>query len=358
MGVPGLWTELASVGSNTTLAAYAWTAWPRGEDAPGTLLRVGVDATQWVYQAQKARGGVNPVLRTLFFRLARLLALPVHPVFVFDGPHRPPVKRGAAVYTGPHAITAPFCAFIEHFGFTHWTAPAEAEAELAWMNRARLVDVVLTDDVDALAFGALVVLRPRGRGGAPADEGDQGGASDATPALPPLRASSPLRASRPPGPAPVPLPPVDDSLPVTLFDTRTTALPLTPDGMVLVAMLSGGDYCVHGVVHCGIKTAAALARAGHGATLIDAFRRTHTPSAVLTVDDAWACAMARWRARLGTELAENTSGALGTRMPRLAASLPGTLWTQDADRRCLHNYIHPRTSSRDAALEALCRQQI
>lgn len=33
-------------------------------------------------------------------------------------------------------------------------APGEAEAELAWMNKADIVNVVLTDDSDAVIFGA------------------------------------------------------------------------------------------------------------------------------------------------------------------------------------------------------------
>ena len=38
-------------------------------------------------------------------------------------------------------------------------APGEAEAELAWMNKTDIVDVVLTDDSDAIIFGAQTILR-------------------------------------------------------------------------------------------------------------------------------------------------------------------------------------------------------
>ena len=38
-------------------------------------------------------------------------------------------------------------------------APGEAEAELAQFNSMGLIDAVLTDDVDALVFGATCVLR-------------------------------------------------------------------------------------------------------------------------------------------------------------------------------------------------------
>lgn len=38
-------------------------------------------------------------------------------------------------------------------------ALGEAEAELAIMNRAGVVDAVLTDDSDVVIFGALTVIR-------------------------------------------------------------------------------------------------------------------------------------------------------------------------------------------------------
>lgn len=62
----------------------------------------------WLYQVQgtfgigRVRSGENPELRTLFFRLARLLRLPVHAVFVFDGPGRPIKKRGVRVVAADH----------------------------------------------------------------------------------------------------------------------------------------------------------------------------------------------------------------------------------------------------------------
>ena len=38
-------------------------------------------------------------------------------------------------------------------------AEGEAEAELAYLNRIGVIDAVLTDDVDALVFGAVNVIR-------------------------------------------------------------------------------------------------------------------------------------------------------------------------------------------------------
>ena len=61
--------------------------------------------------------GENPVLRVLFFRLCRLLALPIIPIFVFDGTDRPAEKRGTRVKSQPHWLTERFEAFIKAFGF-------------------------------------------------------------------------------------------------------------------------------------------------------------------------------------------------------------------------------------------------
>lgn len=38
-------------------------------------------------------------------------------------------------------------------------APGEAEAELAFLNRAGYIDAVLSDDVDTFVFGGTTVVR-------------------------------------------------------------------------------------------------------------------------------------------------------------------------------------------------------
>jgi Holliday junction resolvase YEN1 len=67
------------------------------------------------------QAGENPVLRLLFFRLCRLSALPVIPIFVFDGNNRPSVKRGVKVKGKAHWLTERFQHFIEAFGFYWYT---------------------------------------------------------------------------------------------------------------------------------------------------------------------------------------------------------------------------------------------
>jgi Holliday junction resolvase YEN1 len=84
----------------------------------------------WMNEAQTAiscakgpgtQAGENPVLRLFFFRLCRLSALPVIPIFVFDGNNRPSVKRGVKVKGKAHWLTERFQHFIEAFGFYWYT---------------------------------------------------------------------------------------------------------------------------------------------------------------------------------------------------------------------------------------------
>lgn len=44
-------------------------------------------------------------------------------------------------------------------GIPYITAPGEAEAQCAAMAKAGIVDAIITEDMDALAFGAKVLLR-------------------------------------------------------------------------------------------------------------------------------------------------------------------------------------------------------
>jgi holliday junction resolvase YEN1 len=72
---------------------------------------------QAVFLRHHSQAGENPELRTLFFRLARLLRVPVTVVFVFDGPIRPSMKRGKSVATKSHWLTSSFQELITAFGF-------------------------------------------------------------------------------------------------------------------------------------------------------------------------------------------------------------------------------------------------
>ena len=126
-------------------------------------LRLAIDISIWLFQIQSGKGGSNPALRTFYYRLLRLLSLNIHPLFVFDGPNKPPFKRNKRV-GGPNVKVSSIPEFLakqllKQFGFPMHAAPGEAEAECALLQREGIVDAVLSEDVDTLMFGSGVTLR-------------------------------------------------------------------------------------------------------------------------------------------------------------------------------------------------------
>lgn len=201
MGVPGLWDFLSEAGKETCLLRMAHDRFESSLTSPEAFgkdrdqIRIGIDASIWLFHVRNIPGGgLNPHLRTLFFKLAKLLALPVKPLFVFDGPSRVSTKccdhiealeintrlslniSEARSSSEAHSqILTHFKSFWMHSDFhtslcaihissTYYVsdtrkAPGEAEAELAYLNSKDILDIVLTDDVDALIFGAKKVMR-------------------------------------------------------------------------------------------------------------------------------------------------------------------------------------------------------
>jgi len=158
------------------------------------------------------------------------MSLSIHPLFVFDGPNKPPFKRNKR--TGPNVASIPeFLAkqLLKQFGFPFHNAPGEAEAECALLQRESIVDAVLSEDVDTLMFGSGLTLR---------------------------NWSSEVSKSQSP-------------THVNVYDaTKTRAVSgLDREGMILVALMSGGDYIPEGIPGAGPKVACEAARAGFGRDL-------------------------------------------------------------------------------------------
>ncbi|KAI0327608.1 PIN domain-like protein [Cubamyces sp. BRFM 1775] len=241
------------------------------------LLRVGVDASIWIQQVQQvflkghAQAGENPELRTLFYRLAMLAERPIHLVFVFDGPLRPPIKRKKQVKVAPHWLMEGMQRFIDAFGYAWLEAAGEAEAELAQMNKLGIIDVVLTEDSDALVFGAHTVVRNYKR-------------TDPD-VVAVYRATSILR---------------DEGLSV--------------GDLVLLALLLGSDYDPSGLRHCGPRIARGLARYGLGRSLYAALCSSS--------NEELANFLPRWRTTLREKLRFDPNHFIGRQCPALAASIP------------------------------------
>jgi Holliday junction resolvase YEN1 len=228
-----------------------------------------------------------------------MIQLSIHPVFVFDGPNKPPFKRNKR--TGPTVASIPeFLAkqLLKQFGFPIHLAPGEAEAECALLQREGIVDAVLSEDVDTMMFGSGMTIR----NWSPEQKS----------------AKTPTH--------------------VNVYDavkTKNGPSGLDREGMILVALMSGGDYVPEGIPGCGPKTACEAARAGFGSDLCK-IRKGDTK------------AMQEWRDRLQHELKTNES--------KLFKRKHGTLVIPDDFPRTdiLGYYTHPAISNQ-AGLDKLRR---
>ncbi|EXF73475.1 hypothetical protein CFIO01_10982 [Colletotrichum fioriniae PJ7] len=179
---------------------------------------------------------------------------------------------------------------IRLFGFPVHDAPGEAEAECALLQQRNIVDAVLSEDVDTIMFGCTRSLRNWSA------EGTRG-------------AKTPTHVS---------MYEVDDFL--------SAETGLDREGMVLVALMSGGDYIPEGVPGCGPKVACEAAKAGFGKSLC---------RLKIEDDDQFN----DWRMTLRHELRTNENGFF--RVRHKALSIPDEF----PDRQVLRYYTHPVVSS-------------
>jgi Holliday junction resolvase YEN1 len=228
-----------------------------------------------------------------------LISLSIHPIFVFDGPNKPPFKRNKR--TGHNVASIPeFLAkqLLKQFAFPIHLAPGEAEAECALLQREGIVDAVLSEDVDTLMFGSGLTIRNW----------------------------SPEQKT---GKTPTHVNAYD------AVQTKNGPAGLDREGMILIALMSGGDYIPEGIPGCGPKTACEAARAGFGSDLCK----------IATNDKK---SMQEWRDRLAHELKTNESKLFSRKKPSL--KIPDNF----PPREILGYYTHPAISSQ-AGLDKLKR---
>ncbi|KAF8199328.1 PIN domain-like protein [Mycena galopus ATCC 62051] len=290
MGIRELWKELDIVEQKISLPNLAVGTGFIGNATALRGFRLGIDASGWMYRACCLHGNTeSPELVALFSRCSRLFRLPFIPIFVFDGPERPRVKRGKVIRGNDHWLTRDFQLMLDGFGFEWIQARGEAEATLSIMNSEGIplrVDAVLTDDSDVFVFGATDVLRIRSEDNANY-EASLYSASDIS-----------------------------------------TVLGLSRCDFILIAILAGGDYS-DGLSKCGVTTAVGLARAGLGRQLISGlFGQSRTDALHF---------LKAWRESLCSELRTNVSGHLPHRCPQLAASIPANF----PDLEVINLYLHP-----------------
>ncbi|KAF9497231.1 hypothetical protein BDN71DRAFT_1588372 [Pleurotus eryngii] len=317
MEVPGLWDIIHVVGTSTAIGKLAVLDGFQHNVSNRRGYRIGIDASIWLHHASFCQGGENPGLRLLFFRVLNLLHWPILPLFMFDGRARPQTKRGSKLgKSGSHALAKDFKTILSLMGVEWREAAGEAEAELAQLNRYASLDAVMTDDVDALLFGAQTVIKNpginlSGNKSKPAPD-KKGKASkhhvwvytaDAIQGHPGVR--------------------------------------LTRGGLILFALLNGGDYHT-GIDKIGKVIAHGLAQCGFGDSLLTAYQNRNNQD-VRTF-------LPQWRAEMMQELHTNSKGFL----PHICAStsLPDTFPDMDA----LRNYVEPAVFATQAR-PAFCEEK-
>ncbi|KAL1889195.1 hypothetical protein Sste5346_009053 [Sporothrix stenoceras] len=305
MGIKGIYKEIGA-GARVAFLRLAVDSLEKR----GRPLRLAIDISIWQFQVQVARGGSNPAIRTLFYRLVRLLGMPVQPVFVFDGLNKPLFKRNKRS-SGPGDMVASSMAkrMIRMFGFYVHEAPGEAEAECALLQQHGVVDAVLSEDVDTLMFGCTRTLR--NWSAATSTSTGKGSSTAAVTHVTMYETDAAAATS---------------IAPESILKTHETGL--DREGMVLVALMSGGDYLPEGVPGCGVKLACEAAKAGYGRTLCR-IKRSDT------------AALVQWRSNLQHELRTNESKFFRTCHHKLV--IPEDFPNLDI----LRYYTHPVVSPAD-----------
>ncbi|KAK4504112.1 hypothetical protein PRZ48_005027 [Zasmidium cellare] len=289
MGIHGIFKEIGS-GQRISLVKLASDHYI-AHDRP---FRLAIDISIWLFQIQAGKGGSNPALRTFYYRLLRLLSFNIHPLFVFDGPNKPLFKRNKKV-GGPGVRVASVPEFLakqllKQFGFPWHVAPGEAEAECALLQREGIVDGVLSEDVDTLMFGSGLTLR----------NWTTENTSKTPTHVNVYRATETKEKSG-----------------------------LDREGMILVALMSGGDYITEGIPGCGPKVACDAARAGFGKEMCELVRKKDTAG------------LKAWRERLQDEIRTNKSKFFTRKNSTL------TIPEDFPDREVLGYYTNPCLSTPD-----------
>ncbi|KAK4689962.1 holliday junction resolvase GEN1/YEN1, partial [Tremellales sp. Uapishka_1] len=319
MGVPGLWDLIRPAAQRTSLSALAKTAFEANRNGLRAFT-IGIDASLWIFHARDQSSGENPFLRTIFFKTSALLQQPVLPVFVFDGPKKPAMKRGAYVgsqFGSADKQSREFKALLDSIGLEYWNAPGEAEAELAVMNRQGKIDAVLSDDVDAFLFGATCVLRNN----SPTLSGAQA-SSTRNPSASTHRQYEVYRSA---------------DIQAAWAAKEGSKLQSEEEcrmAMVFIALLGGGDYAPEGLPGFGGIITHGLACAG----LSDFLKLYTTDRAAFDLELPFI------PARMIAELQTNASKQIGRRYPDRASKLSSATPSSIFPTFALDAYLKPATS--------------
>ncbi|KAF2004232.1 hypothetical protein P154DRAFT_572268 [Amniculicola lignicola CBS 123094] len=244
MGIPELWDIIKEEDRSVSIALLAQEHYHTHRRP----LRIAIDEADWrfnnVTQAQvyaireSSNKPYQGIEKTMFYRICRLLSLNIQLLFVFDGPRRP-WKRGkrgqGKINYEARQLLKKICTY---FRIPCHEAPAEAEAECARLQMLGVVDAVFSQDSDSLMFGCSMLIR---------DDrvAKSSGLSD--------RSKENTKKSA-------------STVRVVRLEEIHTKHGFDREGLVLFAMLCGGDYS-KGLMGCGVATTKPLVRAGLGKDL-------------------------------------------------------------------------------------------
>ena len=127
----------------------------------------------------------------------------------------------------------------------------------------------------------------------------------------------------------------DDGNHVVVFSASEFNLPeinLSHGGLILIALLSGGDYHQAGLSGCGPKVAHGLAKCGFGDSLLSAARTLPR--------EGLQEYLVAWKLDLAEELRTNSRGILGRKYNSLSKTIP----EEFPDIDILMSYANPITS--------------
>ncbi|SCZ92547.1 BZ3500_MvSof-1268-A1-R1_Chr5-2g07965 [Microbotryum saponariae] len=348
MGVPTFWKELEAAEERDTIMGIATTKF---QSSPGVRgFRLGIDASLWLFVSQimmrtsttklslayevwsqhirkvaamdASEVGANADVRTFFFRIVELLSQGCLLIFVFDGPGKPNWKRGKRIGGGGPGFgntnkkeDVLIRRLIDLFGMRRRIAPGEAEAELAAMAVRGEIDAVLTVIRNPPKTGKLAGPTPSKAEESAVEE----------PSLRKLKSSTTSTTTS------------KDARRIYTSLNILDTLELDQESLILVALLSGGDYHPQGVAFVGPRIGCALARCGFGRSLLRCLELHRDGSAEQKQ------AFADWRAEVAEELRTDTRKFLMRKAPKLSQQLPGQ--TDFPNPEIVRHYTSPNVSS-------------
>ncbi|KAI1421729.1 hypothetical protein F5Y12DRAFT_686304 [Xylaria sp. FL1777] len=156
--------SISETGAAETRSIPEWST--QHFEATGRPLRIAIDQANWWYrnitadkdaEIKMKSPGSHPREKRIMERIIYLLRMNIQLLFVFDGPNKPP-KEWPAEYSYSESNIRLLKELLDQLGVPRHDAPGEAAAECVRLQELGIVDVIWTDNTDALMFGGSPTL--------------------------------------------------------------------------------------------------------------------------------------------------------------------------------------------------------